>query len=76
MTGNFMSDWLTLWLAFVVATAPFGMFLGAVRMIVGRDPPKRNGCAIAILAMSWLLLIAAPFIGYWCFQTFVVEWRA
>lgn len=74
MSGDFMRDWFTLVLAFTIGTAPFFIYMGSMRAFgfkheEGISPPV--GCTIFAL----LLLVCSIPIGYWCFTTFVVDWR-
>ncbi len=65
-----MQDWFTLWLATVVGTAPFVVFYRFGKWLCGEQTPPTG-----FLVLTGLLLLGAPFVGYWFFQNFAVVWR-
>lgn len=72
MSGDFLQDWLTLWMAATVGLGPFMSFYGASRSICGqKEGDIPGGC----LLIAGLLLLASVPLGYWFFQTFAVVWR-
>jgi hypothetical protein len=60
----------TLGLAFSNALAPFGIYSSITKLIFGSIEDAPEGCAAGLL-----LLLPAPFIGWWSFNHLVVVWQ-